>query len=435
MSDLAACREEESIEALVRRLQPRLKQILARYGVPAQYAEDLIQTTVISTLRSWERMAEPEGWMIRTLVNQRLMYCRRRRHPEAQIDAETAAGSNPQIPSPEDRWVEKSDIERQLAKLPAKCQRLLRLRFFDGFRAAEVAQLLGREVSSIYSLTHRCMKMLSLDEVANGNVKKESRADSQRAFDRAQRYLQAGSGCLLARAEVEAQWASLDRDRQAMKDAARRLDEAILIYRLAGATEQLSRVLISRGMLHFEQGEMLAASADFEAALGQLEGCGDGEQTLAARSNLAHCYCQLGRLDEAWQQWVAATRIAEGLDAQVAIIRLRWLEGRLHHAAGDLARAETLLEATLESLLPQRLWNDGAILGIDLALIYAEQGRRQELRRLVRVLGPILQAREVHRKALSSLLVLFQAVEQDAVSVGLLREIREQSWTSNPKLC
>jgi len=180
MSDLAACREEESIEALVRRLQPRLKNILARYGVPAQDAEDLIQTTVISTLRSWERLAEPEGWMIRTLVNQCLMYWRRRRrHPEAQIDAETAAGFNPQIPSPEDRWVERRDIERQLAKLPTKCQRLLRLRFFDGFSAAEVAQLLGREVSSIYSLTHRCMKMLSLDPVGNSSVKNDSPADLQ----------------------------------------------------------------------------------------------------------------------------------------------------------------------------------------------------------------------------------------------------------------
>lgn len=165
MPDAATCTETESIDALLSRLKPRLKQILSRYGVPAQDAEDLIQTAVISTLRNWERLAEPEGWLIRTLVNQCLMYWRRRRrHPEAQIDAETAVEFLPQVPSPEDVLVGRRDIERQIAKLPSSCQRLLRLRFHFGFSAAEVAQLMGREVSSVYSSTHRCMKMLALDE-------------------------------------------------------------------------------------------------------------------------------------------------------------------------------------------------------------------------------------------------------------------------------
>ena len=159
MTTSAALRRPvEPLEELALRLRPRLEQILGQYRIPAQDAEDLLQTALIATLRNWGMLADPEGWLIRTVVNQCLMYHRsRRRRPEESL--EDTIDLLP-VPSPEQRIAERQDLERRLAKLPEQCRQLFRLRFVYGFNAKEVAELTGRKVSSVYNTTHRCMKLL-----------------------------------------------------------------------------------------------------------------------------------------------------------------------------------------------------------------------------------------------------------------------------------
>lgn len=148
----------ETLGELATRLEPRLKQIVHRYRIPAQDAEDLLQTALIATLRNWPDLADPEGWLIRTVINQCLMYHRsRRRHPEEPLDDGIELLP---VPSPEGRIADREEIERRLARLPLQCQQLFRLRFVYGFNAKEVAELLGRKVSNVYNTTHRCTKLL-----------------------------------------------------------------------------------------------------------------------------------------------------------------------------------------------------------------------------------------------------------------------------------
>ncbi|HEX9733228.1 MAG TPA: sigma-70 family RNA polymerase sigma factor [Thermoanaerobaculia bacterium] len=159
MTTNAALRQPiETLGELATRLEPRLKQIVNRYRIPAQDAEDLLQTALIATLRNWSELADPEGWLVRTVINQCLMYHRsRRRHPSEPLD--DAIELLP-VPSPEERMADREEIERRLARLPHQCRQLFRLRFIYGFNAKEVAELLGRKISSVYNTTHRCTKLL-----------------------------------------------------------------------------------------------------------------------------------------------------------------------------------------------------------------------------------------------------------------------------------
>lgn len=159
MTTNAVLRQQfETLEDLAQRLEPRLRQIVHRYRIPAQDAEDLLQTALIATLRNWSMLSDPEGWLIRTVINQCLMYHRsRRRRPEESLDDSIELLP---VPSPEERIADREDIERRLAKLPVQCQQLFRLRFIYGFNAKEVAELMGRKVSSVYNTTHRCTKLL-----------------------------------------------------------------------------------------------------------------------------------------------------------------------------------------------------------------------------------------------------------------------------------
>src|SRR5258708_13286464 len=61
--------ERESLEQLLRRLRPRLKQVLGRYRIPAHDAEDLVQEALISTIQKWEVIQDPEAWLLVTLRN------------------------------------------------------------------------------------------------------------------------------------------------------------------------------------------------------------------------------------------------------------------------------------------------------------------------------------------------------------------------------
>lgn len=170
--------EAEPLEDLAKRLEPRLKRILARYNIPAQDAEDLLQTSLIATLRSWSKLNDPEGWLIKTTVNQCLMYWRsRRRRPESTLDRQELDFVCPPVPSPEDRIVDRWELERHIATLPPICQRLLRLRYTYGFSLTEIAEMLGLKASSIYGYSHRCLKMLSKNLPAPGKKNPDESAD------------------------------------------------------------------------------------------------------------------------------------------------------------------------------------------------------------------------------------------------------------------
>jgi RNA polymerase sigma-70 factor (ECF subfamily) len=151
-------RSLENLEELALRVRPRLLRIVGRYRIPAQDAEDLLQTSLIATLGNWPMLADPEGWLIRTVINQCLMYHRsRRRRAEEPLDG--AIELLP-VPSPEDRIADRQEIEQRLAKLPVQCRRLFRLRFIYGMSAKEVAELMGSKISSVYNTTHRCVRLL-----------------------------------------------------------------------------------------------------------------------------------------------------------------------------------------------------------------------------------------------------------------------------------
>jgi len=151
----------EPLDELARRLRPRLHAILARYGIPSQDWEDVLQNSLTITLRRWESLENPEGWLVRTLTNQCLMYWRsRRRRPETPADLPTLEAVGAAIPSPENYILDRHDVELYLARLPRHCQLVLRLRLSYGFGAAEIAAILGRSTGNVYSALHRCTKLL-----------------------------------------------------------------------------------------------------------------------------------------------------------------------------------------------------------------------------------------------------------------------------------
>jgi hypothetical protein len=85
--------------------------------------------------------------------------------------------------------------------------------------------------------------------------------------------------------------------------------------------------------------------------------------------------------------------------------------------------AEELLKGVRKELVERELGFDAALLSLDLADVYARQGRSGELRRLAAEMIPIFQSRDVHRETLAALLAFQKAAEMEGVTVGLIREV------------
>lgn len=173
-----------SFDEFLRRMEPRLKRLLGNYRIPPDDAEDVLQQALLALLYQWDRVRDPECWLIGTLKRHCLMYWRNsRRRLYSAVDATVLEWlSEPVAPSQETADM-LCDLENLLNRLPSRCRSLLRLRFRMGFEPPEIAHRLGYRTSSIGKITHRCLAALSRELFAAGLTPDESE-EALRAVER-----------------------------------------------------------------------------------------------------------------------------------------------------------------------------------------------------------------------------------------------------------
>lgn len=174
-------------DEFLKRVEPRLKRLLATYRIPSEDAEDVLQQTLLALLYQWERVRDPESWLLGTLKRHCLMYWRthRRRIYSAVDSAILEWLSEPIAPSQEKADL-LTDLESLIVRLPARCRSLLRLRFRLGYEPPEVAEKLGYRASSIGKITTRCLAALSRELFASGIADEisDSKASAVRSLAR-----------------------------------------------------------------------------------------------------------------------------------------------------------------------------------------------------------------------------------------------------------
>ncbi len=151
----------ENFESLLLRVQPTLKQILGRYQIPAEDAEDVLQDALLTLLYKWETVHKPEAWLIGTLRRRCIMYWRSRRSRlyEAVDEAILELVAEAENPTQENAIL-RQDLERTLAKLRPKCRQILRLRYGLGLKPDEIADHMGYRQSSVRKISNRCLATL-----------------------------------------------------------------------------------------------------------------------------------------------------------------------------------------------------------------------------------------------------------------------------------
>ena len=154
--------EESSFEELLRELKPRFRMVFARYRIPEQDAEDLLQQALLTYVRKRPSVRDPASWLVGTLRNRCLKYWRaRRRSLYTAVDAailESVASEG--VPNQEQVEI-RSDLAGAMGRLRPRCRSILGLRYGLGCEPRETARRLGYKESSIYKLMERCLAALS----------------------------------------------------------------------------------------------------------------------------------------------------------------------------------------------------------------------------------------------------------------------------------
>ena len=164
---------DASLEEFLERLRPRLKALFARYHIPPQDTEDILQQALLALMYQWQTVRDAEAWLIGTIRNRCLLYWReqRRKVYEAVDAAVLEWMADPLKPAQEGADLTR-DLAAVLERLPPRCRSLLELRYYMGYDPPEIAQQLGYSPTSISKVTNRCLAALLRQLTASGLYKK-----------------------------------------------------------------------------------------------------------------------------------------------------------------------------------------------------------------------------------------------------------------------
>ena len=122
----------------------------------AHLAEDLVQTALFLTARSWHRIdGDPEPYVRRILYTQSVSRWRRRAVAERPLDG---AHTEPAAPSSDPDL--RLTLEQALSRLTTKQRTILVLRYFEDLTEVETARVLGIGVGTVKSNTRQALSRL-----------------------------------------------------------------------------------------------------------------------------------------------------------------------------------------------------------------------------------------------------------------------------------
>jgi RNA polymerase sigma factor (sigma-70 family) len=126
-----------------------------RFRVPPSDAEALIQEVFVSYLSSANEVRDVRSWLLGAISNASRHYWRSRGRIESLPD-DMDKKSDPR--SSADNIATSLTVRETLSHLHEKCRETLRLRYFEGCSAAEVARELDTTNRYAEKLIHTCLK-------------------------------------------------------------------------------------------------------------------------------------------------------------------------------------------------------------------------------------------------------------------------------------
>jgi tetratricopeptide (TPR) repeat protein len=325
---------------------------------------------------------------------------------------------------------------------PMLCERLLQESQDEAFRDVAKAQTLARlAVTMAGHLTAadcaggcaggcdneepwRSLQARAWAQLGNACRINADHPAAEQAFERARALCLAGVE-LLAKARVLDLEASLRRDQRRFEEAFQLLDEVIAIYHQLGQRNLLGRSLKQKSMVCGEAGDIESEIALLRCALKLIDPAEEPRTFLAARHNLILALNETGRSREAFALLFHTRPLYLKQGDRMNLLRLRWLEGSVARGLGRIEQAELAFREVRDAYVELELDYDAAVVSLDLAGVYAREGRSAELLHLAEEMLAIFQSQRIPREATAALMFFCEAARQEKAETRLVQLVED----------
>ena len=325
------------------------------------------------------------------------------------------------------------------------CEALLKQAFEAGFSdpqeaigLSEVAVALARRLVDSAPAEAVNQDLLARAWTVLGNARRiNSELDgAEEALAEARGALELGSGDLLEEANTELNQGLLHHGRRRFRDAVQCFDRAASLCRRAGDSHLVGKALADKARTVGEEGDSERMIALLRRAVQLLDPAREPRLLLVAQHNLTWALKESGRLDEALAALQEILPLHTGSAKPMDLLRLRWLEGKLAQAQGELDRAREAFHEVHTGFVERQVPYDAALAALDLAAVFYQQDRIGEMKRLAAESLPVFRALGVHREALAALALFEEATRRERVSLRWIAELAGylQRARSNPRL-
>jgi tetratricopeptide (TPR) repeat protein len=243
---------------------------------------------------------------------------------------------------------------------------------------------------------------------------------AEEAFERADAHLRKGSLESIERAIFLDFKASLRRDQRRFDEAMRLLHRAASIFLQHGHRHRAGRSLVNLATVRNHSGSAEQAIPILQQALELIDPEQEPRLLLCTRHNLIDYLASSGRYLEAQGLYRETRPLYRDFPDPWAQNRRKWVRGKIARGLGQPRLAESLFTAARDGFVKEGIPYDTALVSLEIATLYAEQGRTQDLKRLAQEMLPIFSSLQVHREALAALTFLKQAIEAERASLEVV---------------
>jgi tetratricopeptide (TPR) repeat protein len=243
------------------------------------------------------------------------------------------------------------------------------------------------------------------------------------AFIAAYEHLQRGTQDQMERAILLDLEASLRRDQRRFEKAFKLLRRAVAIFLEIDQRHRAGRSLVNLSTVYHYAGEPERGIPILFQAIELIDPELEPRLLLCARHNLIDDLAEAGRFLEAQKLYRETRPLYRSFPDAWSQNRRNWVKGKISYGLGQVEPAESLFLSARDGFIHEGIPYDTALVSLELAVLYAEQGRMKDLKRLAAEMVPIFSSLHIHREALAALAYFRQAVETEQVSLALVNGI------------
>jgi tetratricopeptide (TPR) repeat protein len=246
---------------------------------------------------------------------------------------------------------------------------------------------------------------------------------AEEAFENADACLRKGSQESVERAIFLDLKASLRRDQRRFDDAMRLLHRAVSIFAQHGHRHRAGRSLVNMATVRNHAGNPEAGIPLLKQAVELIDPEQEPRLLLCARHNLIDYLASSDRIHDAQGLYRETRPLYRDFPDAWAQNRRKWVRGKIARGLGQPRMAESLFQAARDGFIEEGIPYDTALVSLELATLYAEQGRTEDLKRLAQEMLPIFSSLQIHREALAALAYLKQAIETERASPEVVSSV------------